>query len=175
MPPNRQAERDKRHDGDWKKGDLAALTTTVDEKWTHRRRILESDEPILCKAVLAADRKLIGLKAVGMTGEYGKILEMAKAEIERDELRERLAIHSEECKAKDREAKNLTSERKDEIWEWKVTTAKAKKEMWSTLRSPTTNRSVPTAQSEAKSRWLCNTLRDMSNVKFQKYERATEQ
>ena len=65
-----------------------------------------------CKAVLAADRKHIGLKAMMMTGEYWKMQEIAKAEIERDELRERLGIHSEEYKAKDREVKNLTMERK---------------------------------------------------------------
>ena len=62
--------------------------------------------------MLAADRKHIGLKAMMMTGEYWKMQEIAKAEIERDELRERLGIHSEEYKAKDREVKNLTMERK---------------------------------------------------------------
>ena len=98
-----------------------------------------------CKAVLAAVQKHIGQKAVGMTGEYGRTQEIAKAERERDELRERVRIHSEEYKTKDREVKNLTREQKTEIWE-KVTTAKAKKEMWSIMRSLTTNRSVSTAQ-----------------------------
>ena len=82
------------------------------------------------KAVLAAARKHIGPKAVGMTGEYGKTQEIAKAERERDELGERLGIHSEEYKAKDRKAMNFTSERKAEIGERMVTTVKAKKEMW---------------------------------------------
>ena len=67
--------------------------------------------------MLAAARKHIGLKAVEMTGEYGKTQDTAKAERERDELRERLEIHSEEYKAKDRQVKNFTSERKAEIWE----------------------------------------------------------
>ena len=58
-------------------------------------------------------------------------------EWEQDKLRERLGIHLEEYKAKDREVKNLTTERKAEIWERKVTTAKAKKEIWSILRSLT--------------------------------------
>ena len=65
--------------------------------------------------------------------------EIAKAEGERDELRERLGIHSEEYKAKNQEVKNLTSERKADIWEWKVTMAKVKKEMWPILRSLTTD------------------------------------
>ena len=64
-------------------------------------------------------------------------------ERERDEPRERLGIHSKMYKAKDREAKNLTSEQKAEIWERKLTTAKSKNEMWPIH---TTNRSMPTAQ-----------------------------
>ena len=63
----------------------------------------------LCKAVLAAARKHTGLKAVGMTGEYWKTCEIAKVERERDELRERMGINSEEYKAKGREVKNFTS------------------------------------------------------------------
>ena len=42
----------------------------------------------------------------------------------KEELRERLGIHSEEYKAKDLEVKNLTSEQKAKIWERKVTTQK---------------------------------------------------
>ena len=61
-------------------------------------------------------------------------------------LREKLGIHSEEYKAKDREVKNLTSERKAEILERQVTAAKAKKEMWSILCSLTTNRCILSAQ-----------------------------
>ena len=72
--------------------------------------------------------------------------EIATAERDREELRERLGIHSEENKAKGQEVKDLTSELKAETWERKVTTAKTKKEMWSILRSLTTNRSVPTAR-----------------------------
>ena len=100
----------------------------------------------LCKAVLTAAHKHIGLKAVGMTGEYWKMQEIATAERERDESRERLGNHSEEYRAKDREVKNLTSERKADISKQKVTTANTKKEMWSILRSLTDNRSVPTAR-----------------------------
>ena len=94
--------------------------------------------------MLAAAKIHIGMKAERMSGECWKRQDLTKAERERDELRERLGIHSEECKAKDREVKNLTSERKAEILEMKVTTAEAKKEMWSILCSLTTNRSVPT-------------------------------
>ena len=46
------------------------------------------------------------------------------AERERDEFRQRLEIYSEEYKAKDREVKNLNSERKAEIRKMKMTTAK---------------------------------------------------
>ena len=60
--------------------------------------------------MLAAARRHIGLKAVGMTGEYWMMQEIATAERERDELRESLAIHSEEYKPKDREVKDFTSE-----------------------------------------------------------------
>ena len=81
-----------------------------------------------------------------MTGDYWKTQEIAKAERERGELRERLGIHSEEYKSKDREVKNFPSERRSDIWERTVTTAKAKKEMWSILRRLTTNRSVPSAR-----------------------------
>ena len=58
----------------------------------------------LCKAVLDAVRNHIGLKAVGMTGEYWKTHVIAIAERKRDELRERLGILSEGNKTKDREA-----------------------------------------------------------------------
>ena len=57
--------------------------------------------------VIAAVRKHIGLKAVGMTGEYWKTCKIAKAEREQAELRERLGIHSKEYRAKDREVWNL--------------------------------------------------------------------
>ena len=93
----------------------------------------------ICKVVLAAARKHIGLKAAGMTGEYWKTQEIMKAERERDEHRERLGFHSEEYKAKDHEVKNLIGGRKAEIWVQKVTTEKARKEMWSILHSHTTN------------------------------------
>ena len=49
---------------------------------------------------------------MGMTGEYWKAQEIATAERERDELRERLGINSEEHKTKDREVKNLISNRR---------------------------------------------------------------
>ena len=65
--------------------------------------------------MLIVTRKHIGLKSVGMTGKYWTTQEIAKADRERDELRERLGIHSEEYKAKYREVKNLTSERRAEI------------------------------------------------------------
>ena len=68
-----------------------------------------------CKAVLAAARKHIGLKAVEMTGEYWKTQEIAKAGMEQDKLRRRLEIHCEEYKAIAREVKNLTSEQKTKI------------------------------------------------------------
>ena len=110
---------------------------------------------------------------------------MTKVEREQDELRERLGIHSEQYKAKDREVKNLTSERKAVIWEWKVTTVKAKKEMLSILCRLTTNRSVPTAQfitdngkdvssQKQKAVILVRLYRDVSNLKFQKQERNAE-
>ena len=51
-------------------------------------------------------------------------------EREQDKLREKARIPSEENKAKDQEAKGLTSERGGEILERKVTMEKAKKEMW---------------------------------------------
>ena len=47
-----------------------------------------------------------------MTGEYWKTQIIAKAERERDELRERMGIQSEEYKAKNRDIKNHSSERK---------------------------------------------------------------
>ena len=53
--------------------------------------------------MIDAARKNIGMKAVGMTGEYWKTNEIAKAEMEGNELRERQEIHSDEYKAKDRE------------------------------------------------------------------------
>ena len=96
--------------------------------------------------MLAAARKHVGLKGVGMTGEYWKMREIAKAERERYELSERLGIHSEECKSKDEEVNSLTSEREAEIWERTVTTAKGKKEMRSIQRILTTSRSVTTAR-----------------------------
>ena len=92
-----------------------------------------------CKAVLAAARKDIGLKAVGMTGESRKTQKIVKAERERDALRERLGIHSEDYNTNDREVKNLTSEWKAEIWELKVSTTEAKKETWPIMRSLITN------------------------------------
>ena len=55
--------------------------------------------------------------------------EIATAESGRDKLREKLGIHSEEYKVNDREVKILTIERYAEIWERKVTSAKAKKEI----------------------------------------------
>ena len=58
---------------------------------------------------------------------------------------ERMRSHSEEYKTNDREEIDLTSERNAEIWEWKVTTAKAEKEMWSILCSLTTDQKVPNA------------------------------
>ena len=132
------------------KGDLAAFTTAVDEQMSGSGpadgKSMTQMNKSSYKAVHAAARKPIGLKAVGMTGEYWKTQDIVKADSERDKLSGKVRIHWEEYKAKDLEAKNLTSEGKDEIWERKVTTAKAKKEMWSIMRSLTTNRSVTTAQ-----------------------------
>ena len=61
---------------------------------------------------------------MGITGEYWKTQEIKKLERERDELRERLEIHSEEYKVKD-----LTIEQKAEILERKVTTVKTKRDV----------------------------------------------
>ena len=135
--------------------------------------------------MIADVRKHIGLKAVGMTGEYMKTQKIAKADRERDELRESLGIHSEENKANDREVTNLTSERKAEILEQKMTTAKAKKELWSILRSFTANRSVPTAplitdngknfvSQKQKTDGFARLYRDVSNLKFEKHEMNEE-
>ena len=106
---------------DWKRGDLVVFIRAVDEQL--RGSGLTDGESLrqmyrsLCKAVLTAAHKHIGLKAVGMTGEYWKTQEIATAERERDEFRERLENHSEENKAKDREVMNLTSERNAVTWE----------------------------------------------------------
>ena len=69
------------------------------------------------------------------------------AERERDELKERLRIHSEKYNAKDRGAKDFNSKQRAKILERKATMANAEKEMWAILRSLTANQSVPTAQS----------------------------
>ena len=45
------------------------------------------------EAVIAAARKHIGLMAVGMTREYWYAQEIAKADMEQDELRERFGNH----------------------------------------------------------------------------------
>ena len=81
-----------------------------------------------------------------MTGEYWKMQNIAKAERGKDEVSERLGIHSEEYKAKNCEIKELTSEWKNKIGKRNGTTAKTMKEMWSILRSLTTNQSDPTAE-----------------------------
>ena len=118
-----------------------------------------------------------------MTGEYWKTQEIAKAERERDKLWERLGIHSEEYIDKDREVKNLSSERKDEILEQKMTTAKAKKETWSILRMYTTNRSLPLARTitdncknfvsqKEKANGFIGLYRDVSNLKLESHERG---
>ena len=92
-----------------------------------------------CKEVLAAARRHNALKAVGMTGKYWEAQEIASEERDRDDLMKRLGIHSEEYKAKDRNVRGLTSERKAEKRERKVTRAKEKKVMRSNMRSFTTN------------------------------------
>ena len=116
-----------------------------------------------------------------MTGEYWKTQEIVKAKKEQDKLSKMLGIHYEEHKPNDREAKNLTTEQKAKILEQKVTTAKAKKEMWPILRSPTTNRSMPTARiiadngknfvsQKQKADSFVIFYRDVSNLKFEKHE-----
>ena len=72
--------------------------------------------PSFFRAVLAAARRYIGLKVVGMTVEQLNRRKIATAEKERDELRERLGIHSQKNKAKNRVVKDLTSGQKPEIW-----------------------------------------------------------
>ena len=58
-----------------------------------------------------------------MTGDYWKMREIAKAEKDRDELRE---FTLKKYKAQDREVRELTSEQKSEIWKCKVSTEKGK-------------------------------------------------
>ena len=82
---------------------MASFTTSVDEQFrgsglTDGDSLTHMYRPF-CKATLAASGKHIRLKAGGMTGEYWRTEEVAEAERERDELRERLGIHSEEYKA----------------------------------------------------------------------------
>ena len=78
---------------------------------------------------------------------------------------------------------NLTSERKAEILERKVTTAKPKKEVWTILRRFTIHRSVKTARiktdngknfvsQKQKANGFVRPYRDVSNLKFEKQERA---
>ena len=67
--------------------------------------------------MLAAARRHVRLKVVVITGEKWKTHEIAKAARERYELKERLGILSEDCKANDQEVNNHTSERKAEIRE----------------------------------------------------------
>ena len=93
---------------------LAVFTTAVDEQLrgsglTYGKSLTQIYQSFF-KSVLTAATKHIGLMAVGVTGAYWKTQEIAIAERERDELRERLGIHSEECKANDRELVNLTSD-----------------------------------------------------------------
>ena len=81
--------------------------------------------------------------------EYWKTQEIAKAVEDRGELRERLLIHSEEHKANDGEVmRGIEPLQRTEgrVLELNVTTAKAKKEMWSILLILTANRSMPTAR-----------------------------
>ena len=75
-PTNRETERDKRLVWQWRKGDLAAFTTAADEQLrgsglTYSESMTQMYRTF-SKAVLAAARRHIGLKAVGITGEYGK-------------------------------------------------------------------------------------------------------
>ena len=72
--PTEKLRGGKRLVSNWKKGDLAAFTTAVDEQF--RSCGLTDDESLtqmyrsLCKAVLTSAQKHIRFKAVGMTGEY---------------------------------------------------------------------------------------------------------
>ena len=68
------------------------------------------------KDVFAADRRHIELNAVGMTGDKWKAHEIAAAESERDEIRERLGIHSDEFKAKERSQRTTPSNRRPRFW-----------------------------------------------------------
>ena len=96
-------------------------------------------------------------------------------------LRKKLGIHSEKYKAKDRVVENLNSNGKADVWERKVPTAKTKKEMWSILRSITTNGRVPTARIigdrvnifvslKQNATGFGRHYRDVRNLKFGKHE-----
>ena len=118
-----------------------------------------------------------------MTEEYWKTQDDVKAERERDEPRRRLRIWNEEYIANDRVARNLTSKRKSQIWERKVTTSKWKNEMCSILRSLTANRSVSTPRiindsdksfvsQKQKADGFIGLYRDVSNLKLKKHDRG---
>ena len=107
----------------------AAFTTAVDEQL--RGSGLTDGESMtqmyrsFWKVVPAAAQENIGLKAVRMTGvpeDAGNLQNRERT----GRAKERLVIHSEEYKAKDREIKNISSERKADIMERKVTTANSK-------------------------------------------------
>ncbi|CAI9721515.1 Hypothetical predicted protein [Octopus vulgaris] len=72
-----------------------------------------------------------------MSNECWRTREIAKAEKERDVIRERVEIRTDEFREQDEKLKELIKERRLEVWQRKVTSMKG---MWRVLCSPTNPR-----------------------------------
>ena len=134
---------------DWKKGDLQAFTADLDG----RLAAIDDDQHntttsynAICTAILAAVKSHISLKAVGMSEESWKTIEISKAKAVRDTAKATFGNHSPDYKDLDTEEKRLVRNRKREIWERKVIKRKGTKEMWSILRSLTASHPADTAR-----------------------------
>ena len=95
---------------DWKKGDLQSFTADLDG----RLAAIDDDQHYtttsynaLCTVILAAAKCHIGLKAVGMSEESWRTIEISKAEAARDTERATSGIHSLDYKDLETEVKRL--------------------------------------------------------------------
>ena len=175
--PTLQLKGPKRLVWDWKKGDHQTFTADLDG----RLSAIDDDQHntttsynALCKAILAAAKGHIGLKAVGMSGESWRTIEISKAKAVKDTAKATFGIHSPDYKDLDAKLKRFVRDCNTDIWKRKVMKKKGTKEIWSILRSLTSSQPTDTARiiSESGTNAFAKLYQSVSWLQIEKPDRG---